>query len=93
MLELYVQCDAHVQQVVVEKISVECNMATREGRMVKESNEEYVMKMGTEKEEIPVLQKRGRKEDHQQKVVGWLEINEGSIQGGHSLSRPLKEGE
>ena len=35
-LDLYVQYDAHVQQVVDEKISVECDMATREGRMVKQ---------------------------------------------------------
>ena len=86
------QYDAHVQQVVDEKISVECNMATREGRMVKESygddgmsvpvksdmsfvvkqskgdgkQEEYKISMRTEMEEIPVLPKRGRVEDHQQ---------------------------
>ena len=36
-LDLYVQYDAHVQQVLDEKISMRCNMATREGRMVKDS--------------------------------------------------------
>ena len=35
-LDLYVQYDAHVQQVVDEKISLECDMATREGRMITE---------------------------------------------------------
>ena len=35
-LDLYVQYDAHVQQVVDEKISVEFDMATRKGRMVTE---------------------------------------------------------
>jgi len=39
-LDLYVQYDAHVQQVVDEKITVECNMATREGKMVMESDRE-----------------------------------------------------
>ena len=113
------QYDAHVQQVVDEKISMECNLATREARMVKESygddgmsvpvksdmsfvvkqsmgdgkQEEDATTMRTEMEEIPVLPKRGRMEDHQQKVVGWLEITEGSIQGGNPLSRPLREGE
>ena len=35
-LELYVQHDAHVQQVVDEQIAVECDMGTREGGIVQE---------------------------------------------------------
>jgi len=116
-LDLYVQYDAHVQQVVDEKISVECNMATREGRMVTESYEakdmelevksdmSYVVKesMGDtkvdlKKEEIKIepisdARKRSRMDDLQVRVVGWLDITEGSIQGGHPLARPLQEGE
>ena len=33
-LDLYVQYDAHVQQVIDDQISVECDMANREGRIV-----------------------------------------------------------
>ena len=108
-----------MQQVVDEKISVECDMATREGRMVTElyteegmsvpvmSEMSYVVSqsMGKleqgEKDRIndtniertsePV--KRGRMDDNQVRVVGWLDITEGSIQGGNPLSRPLEEGE
>ena len=32
-------------------------------------------------------------DDTEVRVVGWLDITEGSIQGGHTLSRPLEEGE
>jgi len=131
-LDLYVQYDAHVQQVVDEKITVECNMATREGKMVMESDreEDIVMQhsnemsvivrdsMGEmtveeENEEIKAAiipetrkraridnnprrtdpKKRGRMDDIQRKLVGWLEITEGSIPGGHPVSRSLEEGE
>ena len=33
-LDMYVQYDGHVQQVVDEQLTVECDMATREGRVV-----------------------------------------------------------
>eukprot|EP00090_Calanus_glacialis_P002288 TRINITY_DN11708_c0_g1_i5.p1 TRINITY_DN11708_c0_g1~~TRINITY_DN11708_c0_g1_i5.p1 ORF type:complete len:436 (+),score=115.20 TRINITY_DN11708_c0_g1_i5:86-1309(+) len=118
-LDLYVQYDAHVQQVVDEKISVECDMATREGRMVTEvyteegmsvpvmsemsygvsqsmgkvKKENMGIKNGTKIERKSEPVKRGRMDDNQVRVVGWLDITEGSIQGGNPLSRPLEEGE
>ena len=120
-LDLYVQYDAHVQQVIDEQISVECNMATREGRLVmlyggegmsvpvqstvqsyqvgqslvnKEQEEKAIE--DTEKDidtSAPVIAKRGRMSDAHVRVMGWLDITEGSIHGGKSISRPLEEGE
>ena len=55
--------------------------------------EEEVKKDEKIKEHNPVLLKTGRMDDNQVRVVGWLDITEGSIQGGNPLSRPLEEGE
>ena len=41
----------------------------------------------------PILAKRGRMDDTPTRVMGWLDITEGSIAGGQSISRPLDEGE
>ena len=38
VLGLYVQYDAHLQQVVDRKKQAECNMVKREGRIVKDTS-------------------------------------------------------
>ena len=60
-------------------------------RKLKEGDKD--MQKATNIEQKSEAVKRGRMDDNQVRVVGWLDITEGSIHGGNPLSRPLEEGE
>ena len=117
-LDLYVQYDAHVQQAIDEQMTVECDMAMREGQIVtvpyrgegmsvsvqsmvqsygvghswvSEEEEELLEEMENEIETD--LTKRGRMDEDHVRVMGWLDITEGSKAGGKSISKPLEEGQ
>ena len=68
-LDLYIQYDAHVQQVVDEKIRVECNMATREGRIVEDTNQEESMSIPV-KSDMSFVVKQSMGENQSRKKEG-----------------------